>query len=815
MGILRIISGALLGFWLTTSVVCQQARAEQYQGIIHAHTTYSDNKTLAGLDVLQDLAAADGYKFVFLTDHIDMMDKSFDKYVQRCWWLDQDRLRKRLPTMLAGEEFSLAGDSCHALILGLMYEDTPGHYWRLSQADGKDPQWLVSAVSRRCAVLKSDDKPAIAAIIAHPHEWGKGKHRAIAAEAIGFTSVELINNTGIYFDKLKSELLERTGQPPKLSDLWMPSYFRRVSSLYPNAERAANVVAADADSFDLDYYLELMKLDKAAGHCLLLGVTGGSDAHVTAYFDRTTRLFANGRSVNELLNAILCRRTYASYGSCRIASLTHPMGLARPYTADEAKMSRSESDAGELVPLQNRVLEVAFGCQIVFPSGTDCDVRVYRDGVDCTDQAAIEHQTNGVRLDLKDSDAEPGKVYAYNIVVRDKSVPRIYLATSPFLFYVRPTTGKGSTIIGSAGSDWRKKLPGSVPGAKEAGKVDLVFCIDATSSMRDDIDEVKRRAGDIISRLRAEVPDLRLGLVTYRDFAVDGAEHLSPKDFVPLTDDLDAVNRRIQGIEVAGGGDTPEDVIDGLMKALDMKWRNGVGKFVILIGDAPAKDPDHNGRTYDDAAKRAAEVDPAHIFGIVAGTSEEVRDDFTKVASATGGYVLLNTDASKLPDAIVEITKKAIETHKSEVYGGGGGAEPEYTGPVIVLVVLSLMVLVAVSVLAVKTFNTRKRSQAVMTSAPRLTATIYDFSQRRSVRIGAQPLLIGRSSQCRLRLTSPDVSRRHALIAPQGPAYVIRDLGSQSGIFVNDVQCSQQVLRNGDRIRVGSVELMFNLDRAR
>lgn len=54
-----------------------------------------------------------------------------------------------------------------------------------------------------------------------------------------------------------------------------------------------------------------------------------------------------------------------------------------------------------------------------------------------------------------------------------------------------------------------------------------------------------------------------------------------------------------------------------------------------------------------------------------------------------------------------------------------------------------------------------------------------------------------------------EISRRHAEIRREGPYFVIYDLGSVNGTFVNEEQVSRQRLREGDEIRVGNTRLLF------
>jgi pSer/pThr/pTyr-binding forkhead associated (FHA) protein len=65
--------------------------------------------------------------------------------------------------------------------------------------------------------------------------------------------------------------------------------------------------------------------------------------------------------------------------------------------------------------------------------------------------------------------------------------------------------------------------------------------------------------------------------------------------------------------------------------------------------------------------------------------------------------------------------------------------------------------------------------------------------------------VIGRLSDCDLRLADPLASRHHARIWECGYDTAIEDLGSHNGLYVNDRRCEDIVrLRPGDRVRLGA-----------
>jgi hypothetical protein len=68
---------------------------------------------------------------------------------------------------------------------------------------------------------------------------------------------------------------------------------------------------------------------------------------------------------------------------------------------------------------------------------------------------------------------------------------------------------------------------------------------------------------------------------------------------------------------------------------------------------------------------------------------------------------------------------------------------------------------------------------------------------------------IGRSKDCDIQIPDPNVSRRHAEVRQEGAAYWAIDLDSTNGMEVNGRRQKRAKLRQGDRITLGSTELVF------
>ena len=82
--------------------------------------------------------------------------------------------------------------------------------------------------------------------------------------------------------------------------------------------------------------------------------------------------------------------------------------------------------------------------------------------------------------------------------------------------------------------------------------------------------------------------------------------------------------------------------------------------------------------------------------------------------------------------------------------------------------------------------------------------------RKRVIELGAKDIVIGRSPECDIQFIVENVSRRHARVFFHNEEYMIEDLESTNGLFVNGVKVVRCALRNNDQIELGGVRLLFN-----
>ena len=187
-----------------------------------------------------------------------------------------------------------------------------------------------------------------------------------------------------------------------------------------------------------------------------------------------------------------------------------------------------------------------------------------------------------------------------------------------------------------------KKLPtafatGESLDGRSGARIDVVFVIDGTGSMRPKAEFVKAGILEIAATIMKSTPppNVRFGMVIYRDRGEAFVTRTSPlsRDFVAFGDSLRAL------WPTAGGENPHEDVAAALAAAIyGMNWdtdRN-TERRIYLVGDAPPH-PE-----YTDASDTTILAAAAYYRGIVVNTIAcslwgELIDSWRTIAAISGG----------------------------------------------------------------------------------------------------------------------------------------------------------------------------------
>lgn len=119
---------------------------------------------------------------------------------------------------------------------------------------------------------------------------------------------------------------------------------------------------------------------------------------------------------------------------------------------------------------------------------------------------------------------------------------------------------------------------------KENQSLDLIFMIDTTWSMIEEIQTVKKHTLEVSQKLKQSNVDVRCGLVQVKDDDTDSP--FITEFTIPLNSDFEKVQEGIEALSVRGGGNLEEaglDALDRVVKEAD--FRKDARHTVIYIGD--------------------------------------------------------------------------------------------------------------------------------------------------------------------------------------------------------------------------------------
>lgn len=176
-----------------------------------------------------------------------------------------------------------------------------------------------------------------------------------------------------------------------------------------------------------------------------------------------------------------------------------------------------------------------------------------------------------------------------------------------------------------------------------AVKLDLMFMVDTTGSMGDELNYLKAELQDVVTRVSKDAQiAIRTSVNFYRD---EGDEYIVR--YFSFKDDVQAAVQNIAAQSAAGGGDTPEAVHTALDNAVNgHAWDDGAVKLMFLVLDAAP----HDDKAVKDsltASLKAAAAAGIRIIPVVSSGSDSTCEVlFRTFAALTGGTYTYLTDDS-------------------------------------------------------------------------------------------------------------------------------------------------------------------------
>ncbi|MBE2221183.1 MAG: VWA domain-containing protein [Anaerolineae bacterium] len=223
--------------------------------------------------------------------------------------------------------------------------------------------------------------------------------------------------------------------------------------------------------------------------------------------------------------------------------------------------------------------------------------------------------------------------------------PRAFTANTEDYVVTVTVNNQAETFTIPAGSsqrEWFITHPGADQRQQPQTRLDVLFLIDATGSMSDEINQLKENIRAISARIDGlpSQPDVRFGMVTYRDH---GDEYITQvTDFTPKVEDFAGV---LAQVYANGGGDYPEDLNEALSQAVHRpEWRvEDTVSLIFLVADAPPHldygQQNHYADEMLQAATRGIKIYPIASSGL----DEQGEYIFRQLAQTTGGRFIFLT----------------------------------------------------------------------------------------------------------------------------------------------------------------------------
>lgn len=129
------------------------------------------------------------------------------------------------------------------------------------------------------------------------------------------------------------------------------------------------------------------------------------------------------------------------------------------------------------------------------------------------------------------------------------------------------------------------------------GPMEICFSFDTTGSMSGCINEVKGNVQDMIQRLQADIPGIRMAVFAHGDYC---DKHNYITKHIDFSTNVAELCTWVKNVGSTGGGDGDECYELVLQNVQKLSWAPGSKRALVMIGDADPHEPGYKygGKTY-------------------------------------------------------------------------------------------------------------------------------------------------------------------------------------------------------------------------
>ncbi|WP_308993595.1 carboxypeptidase-like regulatory domain-containing protein [Mariniflexile litorale] len=226
--------------------------------------------------------------------------------------------------------------------------------------------------------------------------------------------------------------------------------------------------------------------------------------------------------------------------------------------------------------------------------------------------------------------------------------------------YYRIQINEGNSIMGKKITNTTESVSFEMGNTNTSNDIDVMFTIDATGSMGDEIAYLKSELKNIINRLDARINEKRVALTFYRD----KTDAYLVRDF-DFNSNIDEVKNVLSDQSADGGGDYEEAVHEALIASMNKSWNmNAKSKLLFLVLDAPPHLTQENVMIIKEQIKIAQEKGIKIIPIVASGANKTVEFLMRFFSVSTNGTYVFLTDDSGIGNAHLKPTAEDYKIEK-------------------------------------------------------------------------------------------------------------------------------------------------------
>jgi hypothetical protein len=368
-------------------------------------------------------------------------------------------------------------------------------------------------------------------------------------------------------------------------------------------------------------------------------------------------------------------------------------------------------------------------------------------------------------------------------------------------------------------------LPGPAPGQPRTGPAAAVVAVVVDTSGSVARDELERTVELALGVLAALPAGSRVSVFTFDD---ESRLVLEP------TADREAIRAALLSVESSGRFTALHDALYDASRSL--AETPPARRAILLLTDG--RDENSALLLEDGLAVALEHRIPVHAVGIGRVEERELR----RIAKLTGGdyATLAEASASGIARSIAALdpgpTPEAPPTPEPRPARSppAPARDPRHTVLIAATAILAGVIAAVIGgiVLLRRRYSPPREAAAPATGRSSPTKPVADDELPKTLLLGTRPTLeilegpgrgrvidlsaqrpstVGRSSGCEIVLEDLSISTRHCRIELDREGWVVSDLGSTNGTYLNERPVSRRPIVNGDVVRIGETSLQFRM----